>query len=146
MDTRPFSEWAWVRGYSPWGNHKIMSDYGNFLSKQHILPHFAQGAKEVHLFDHKEGTQTVPKYLKETEGEHRLKAVILASTLMKQHQYQRGDKFIRCWGSNSPHFFDRGCLPFLCVVFHLHTVRALKQKIHHLVDQGIITPVTEPTD
>ena len=37
---------------SPWGNHKIMSDYGNFLSKQHILPHFARGAKEVHLFDH----------------------------------------------------------------------------------------------
>ena len=41
-----------------------------------------------------EGTQTVPKYLKETEGVHRLKAVILASTLMKQHQYQRGDKKI----------------------------------------------------
>ena len=110
MDTRPFSKWAWVRGYSPWGNHKIMSDYGNFLSKQHILPHFARGAT---FSITQEGTQTVPKYLKEPEGEHRLKPVILASTLMKQHQYQRGDKYIRCWGSNSTFLWQR--MPALSV-------------------------------
>ena len=34
---------------SPWGHHKTMSDYANFLAKQHILPHFARGSKEVHL-------------------------------------------------------------------------------------------------
>ena len=53
-----------------------------------------------------EGTQTVQKYLKETEGVHRLKPVILASTLMKQHQYQRGDK-------KTCHQCKRGVVSFL---------------------------------
>ena len=36
----------------PWDAHKSMSDYACFLIKQHVMPHYRNGATEVHvLFD-----------------------------------------------------------------------------------------------
>lgn len=34
---------------TPWSAHKDMGEYGEFLLQQHILPHYRNGAKEVHL-------------------------------------------------------------------------------------------------
>ena len=33
----------------PWNAHREMSDYANFLIKQHIMPFYRNGAKELHL-------------------------------------------------------------------------------------------------
>ena len=54
---------------SPWSAHKDMGEYGEFLLRQHILPHFRNGAKEVHLLFDDPGCQIQsPKYF---ERQHR---------------------------------------------------------------------------
>ena len=48
---------------TPWGSHKTLADYGNFLKRQHILPHFARGSREVHqLFDDQGRLKTPKQY------------------------------------------------------------------------------------
>ena len=47
----------------PWSAHTNMGEYADFLIKQHILPHFRNGAQEVHLlFDDPECQAMSPKY------------------------------------------------------------------------------------
>ena len=48
---------------SPWSAHTNFGDYADFLLKQHILPHYRNGATEVHLlFDDPECQVASPKY------------------------------------------------------------------------------------
>ena len=47
----------------PWSAHTNMGEYADFLLKQHILPHFRNGAQEVHLlFDDPECQALSPKH------------------------------------------------------------------------------------
>ena len=64
------------------------------LKTAHSTTLCLRGKGSTPLFDHPGRYPNSPKYLKEPEGVHRLKALILASTLMKQHQYQGGSKKI----------------------------------------------------
>ena len=57
---------------SPWSAHKDMGDYGEFLLRQHILPHYRNGAKEVHLLFDDPGCQV--QSLKQFERLHRDRA------------------------------------------------------------------------
>lgn len=48
---------------TPWSVHKTLGNYGEFLIRQHILPHFRNGATEVHLlFDDPESQIQSPKF------------------------------------------------------------------------------------
>ena len=48
---------------TPWSIHKNLGDYADFLIKQHILPHFQNMSREVHLlFDNTECQQLSPQY------------------------------------------------------------------------------------
>ena len=48
---------------SLWSAHTDMGEYADFLLKQHILPHFRNGAQEVHLlFDDPQCQAVSPKY------------------------------------------------------------------------------------
>ena len=47
----------------PWSAHTSMGEYADFLLKQHILPHFRNGAQEVHLlFDDPDCQIMSPKF------------------------------------------------------------------------------------
>ena len=47
----------------PWSAHSSMGEYADFLLKQHILPHFRNGAQEVHLlFDDPDCQIMSPKF------------------------------------------------------------------------------------
>ena len=53
----------------PWTAHKNMGEYGDFLIRQHIFPHFKNGATEVHvLFDDPKDNVLSPKFF---ERQHR---------------------------------------------------------------------------
>ena len=54
---------------TPWSAHKSIGDYSDFLLRQYILPHFRNGATEVHLlFDDPECPAQSPKFF---ERHHR---------------------------------------------------------------------------
>ena len=56
---------------TPWSAHKSMGDYADFLLRQHILPHFRNGATEVHLlFDDPECQVKSPKYFERQHRDH----------------------------------------------------------------------------
>ena len=91
-------------------------DHGNFLSKQHILPHFARGAKEVYLFDHQGRHPNSPKVFErarrraQAESSHSWINFNEATPIPKRWQIHTmlGEQF---------HIsLTRGCPPFLCVV------------------------------
>ena len=53
-----------LKDITPWSSHTTMGDYADFLPRQHILPHFRNGATiEVHLLlDNPNCQQYSPKY------------------------------------------------------------------------------------
>ena len=48
---------------TPWSAHQNIGDYGDFLIRQHVYPHFRNLSQEVHLlFDDPDCVQLSPKY------------------------------------------------------------------------------------
>ena len=56
---------------TPWSAHQNMVDHAESLLRQHILPHFRNGSKEVHLlFDDPDCTEKSPKYFERIHRDH----------------------------------------------------------------------------
>ena len=49
IPTTVVMEGMFLINITPWSAHKSMGEYAHFLLRQHILPHFRNGATEVHL-------------------------------------------------------------------------------------------------
>jgi len=69
VPTAIIMEGMFLINIKPWSAHKSIGDYGDFLLRQHILPHFRHGATEVHvLFDDPECQVQSPNFF---ERQHR---------------------------------------------------------------------------
>ena len=62
---------------TPLGSHRTFTEYANFLSTRFVLPHYAKGAKEVHIiFDNPGRLPQTPKYFERNRRDSQARVIV----------------------------------------------------------------------